>query len=82
MIPRMLAGIDAIVKNPNLAVRHHLIDETDVHALPPAVGVAHARIDPVGRDLRRADAASMLTDFVRECLRTSASDAPYQRSNR
>jgi hypothetical protein len=53
-----------IVENSNLAVRHHIVDETDVHPLPPAVGIAHARIDPCGCDLRNADAASMLTDFV------------------
>jgi hypothetical protein len=50
---------------------HHRIDETNVHVLVSAVCIAQARIDPLGRDLRLADAASMLTDLIRECPRTS-----------
>ena len=70
-----------IVENSNLAVRHHIVDETDVHPLPPAVGIAHARIDPCGCDLRNADAASMLTDLVRECLRTCAHHCSKRRNH-
>jgi hypothetical protein len=74
----MFTCVDAIVEHPNVAIRHHLVDETDVYALPPAVGIAEARIDPLGCDLRLADAASMLPDLIRECLRTSTE----QRSKR
>lgn len=63
--------IDAIVENPNFAVRHHFVDETNVYVLPTAVGIAQAQIDRGGRDLCFADAAPILTDLVRECLRTT-----------
>ena len=67
----MLSCVDAIVEHPNVAVRHHLVDETDVYVLPPAVSVAEARIDLLGRDLCVADATSMLPDLITKCLRTS-----------
>jgi hypothetical protein len=67
----MQSCIDAIVEHPNVAIRHHGVDETDVYILPPAVSIAEARIDLLGRDLCIADATSMLADLIPECLRTS-----------
>jgi hypothetical protein len=67
----MLGCVDAIVQKPNVAIRHHIVDETYVHVLSPAVGIAQTRIDRVGDDLRLADAASMATDLIRERPRTS-----------
>jgi len=55
----MHTRVDTIVEHPNFAVRHHIVDKTDVYGLPPAVGIAQARIDHWGCDLRLADAASM-----------------------
>jgi hypothetical protein len=62
---------DAIVQPPNIAVWHHSIDETDIYVLPPAVGIAQACVNPLWWDLRLADATSMLSDLIRERLRTS-----------
>ncbi len=67
----MLTCVDAIVEHPNVAVRHHVVDEADVYILPLSISIAQARIDPLGCDLRLADAAPMRTDLIRECLRTS-----------
>jgi hypothetical protein len=67
----MLTCVAAIVEHPNIVARHHCIDETNVPVLAPAVCIARVRIHPLGCDLRLADAASMLTDLIRECLRIS-----------
>jgi hypothetical protein len=72
MVPVMLTCVDTIVEHPNVVVRHHTVNETDIYALPLAVGIPQACIDPLGLDLCLANAASMLTDFIPECLRTSA----------
>jgi len=71
IVPGMLSCVDAIVEHPDIVVRHHIVDETDVYVLPLAVGIAQARIDSLRCDLRLADATSMLTELIRECLRTS-----------
>jgi hypothetical protein len=71
IVPGMLGCVDAIVEHPNVAVRHHVVDETDVYVLPLALGIAQACIDSVGCDLRLANATSMPTDLIRQCLRTS-----------
>ena len=71
IVPGMLTCVDAIVEHPNIVVRYHRIDETNVHALVPAVCIAQARIDFLGCDLRLADAVSMLTDLIPKCSRTS-----------
>ena len=70
----MLSCVDAIVEHPNVAVRHHVVDETDVYVLPAPVGIAEARVDLLRRDLCLADATSMLSDLISECLRTSAEE--------
>jgi hypothetical protein len=67
----MLSCVDAIVEPPNVAVRHHVVDETDVYVLPPAVSIAEAHINLLGCDLRITDATLMLSDLIPECLRTS-----------
>jgi hypothetical protein len=71
LVARLLICIDAIVERPNFVVRHHRVNKADVYVLPAAVGIAQAGIDPLWLDLRLADAASMLTDAIRKCLRTS-----------
>jgi hypothetical protein len=68
----MLSCVDAVVEHPNVVVRHHVVDETDVYVLPAPVGIAEARIDLLRRDLCVADATSMLSDLISERLRTSA----------
>jgi hypothetical protein len=67
----MLSCVDAIVEPPYIAVRHHVVDETDVYVLPPAVSIAEAHIDLLGCDLRVTDATSVRPDLLPECLRTS-----------
>jgi hypothetical protein len=36
IVPGMLSCVDAIVEHPNVVVRHHIVDETDVYVLPPS----------------------------------------------
>jgi len=40
MVPGVLTCPDAIIKHLNVVIRHHLVDETNVHVLVPAVGIA------------------------------------------
>jgi hypothetical protein len=76
MVPVMLTCVDAIVEHSNVVVRHHIVDETNVYALPLAVGIAQARIDPLGRDLCFADATSMLADLIRNVSEHPQTSAP------
>jgi hypothetical protein len=40
IVPGMLSCVDAIIEHPNVVVRYHIVDETDVYVLPPTVGIA------------------------------------------
>jgi hypothetical protein len=67
----MLSCVDTIVEHSYVAIWHHLVNEADVYILPPTVGIAKAGIDCFRCDLRLANATSMYTDLITECLRTS-----------